>query len=993
MLALRSGLRNLGLKWRIILLSSLVSGMALVAGFAYFSYQNYWLNVTTTLSGLMNFTDSKQQGVIRFLDQNKKLAKQLANLARHTNAKTLRNQFQDIVATDVFHQDAHPFKDEIAAGTRHIPTWNVYHSIDYVLKGVIVVSSDPRREGKIWNKPIDSRIGYSDPYYDGTVPVLTFIGPSRMGTVFVNVDARMLTNIVSGEIGNMAGISAYYLAGVGKTFDYYIVNKENVLITESRARSGQFLKGKGSELPWLTTLQKAGVVCGKQGVYTTDARCTTGCREVMGFYVGPTGKPMIGASMPFYDSDWTLVVEQEKNELLMPMWITFAQVLGILLLLGLLAAYLFSHLVERIIISPLHSLQRAIEDINISSDFGRTINVDSGDEVGKLGHAFNSMSSNLHDLYNTLDARIEERTKELKVANEQLQKEIIERKQAEMELRIAAVAFSAAESIMITDASGVIIKVNKAFTETTGYSAEEAIGQTPRLLKSGRHNADFYRAMWESIQRTGSWAGEIWDQRKNGEIYPKWLTISAVKENGGIVTNYVGTHADITERKAAEEKIQNLAFYDPLTGLPNRQLLMDRLQRALASSARSMKMGALLFIDLDNFKTLNDTLGHDVGDLLLKQVAQRLRACIREEDTVARLGGDEFVVMLEDLSEQPLEAAAQTELISKKIIATFNQPYQLAAHEYHSTPSVGATLFAGHRRTVDDLLKQADIAMYQAKKSGRNALRFFDPQMQESIKARALLEGELRKALDNQQFQLYYQIQVDSFQQSIGAEALIRWNHPERGLVPPLQFISLAEETGLIHPIGQWVLDVACAQLKAWQHEPMTRDLVLSVNVSAHQFHKADFVAQVQATLQRHAINPMLLNLELTESLLLNNIEDTIVTMNALKEIGVRFSLDDFGTGYSSLQYLKRLPLNQLKIDRSFVRDIDIDSNDKAIVRTIITMAKSMNLDVIAEGVETEKQLQMLLSKGCTLFQGYFFGEPLPIEQFAKLLKRGGLGT
>ena len=564
-----------------------------------------------------------------------------------------------------------------------------------------------------------------------------------------------------------------------------------------------------------------------------------------------------------------------------------------------------------------------------------------------------------------------------------------ERREAEAELRIAAVAFESQESIMITDADTVILRVNQAFTEITGFTSEEAVGQTPRLLKSGHHNADFYRAMWETLQRTGTWQGEVWDRRKNGEVYPEWLTISAVKAGNGVVTHYVGAHVDMTEHKAAEESIKNLAFYDPLTDLPNRRLLMDRLQHTLASSARSGRKGAVLFIDLDNFKDINDTLGHDIGDLLLQQTAQRLESCLRESDTVARLGGDEFVVMLEDLSEHALEAAAQTKTVGEKILATLGQPYQLAKHEYNSTPSIGATIFSDHGQSGEELLKQADIAMYQAKKAGRNTLRFFDPQMQDAINARATLESELRKALENHQFQLYYQIQVDSSHRPLGAEALIRWIHPLRGMVSPAQFIPLAEGTGLILPIGLWVLETACTQLKAWEQDALTRDLVLAVNVSAKQFHQADFVAQVQAAVQHHAINPMLLKLELTEGMLLENIEDTIATMNALKEIGVQFSLDDFGTGYSSLQYLKRLPLDQLKIDQSFVRDIVIDSSDKAIVSTIIAMAQSLDMDVIAEGVETEEQRQFLLDEGCTHYQGYLFGKPVPIEQFEALLKQG----
>ncbi|WP_199170178.1 bifunctional diguanylate cyclase/phosphodiesterase [Hydrogenovibrio sp. SC-1] len=433
----------------------------------------------------------------------------------------------------------------------------------------------------------------------------------------------------------------------------------------------------------------------------------------------------------------------------------------------------------------------------------------------------------------------------------------------------------------------------------------------------------------------------------------------------------------------ADSKIEHLAFFDQLTGLPNRRLLMDRLDHAFVTSSRSGREVALLLLDLDNFKDINDTLGHDVGDLLLQQIAQRLESCVRKSDTVARLGDDEFVVMLEGLSKQHIETAAiQAKDVSEKILATLNQPYQLAMDEYHCTASIGVVLFSNHGTTVAELLKRVDIAMYQAKKAGRNTLRFFNPKMQDAINARTSLVCELHKALEKGQFHMYYQIQVDSSHRPLGAEALIRWIHPEHGLLPPDQFIPLAEDTGLIVPIGQWVLDTACAQLKAWEQDALTCDLVLAVNVSARQFRQADFMAQVQSTVQRHAINPMRLKLELTESILVKSIEDTITAMNTLKGIGIQLSLDDFGTGYSSLQYLKKLPLDQLKIDQSFVRDLAADSSDKAIVRTIVAMAQNLELDVIAEGVETEEQQQLLLSKGCTHYQGYLFGKPVPIEQF-----------
>ena len=565
-----------------------------------------------------------------------------------------------------------------------------------------------------------------------------------------------------------------------------------------------------------------------------------------------------------------------------------------------------------------------------------------------------------------------------------------EEKQAvKADLRIAASAFEAQEGLMITDAEGVILRVNQAFIDCTGYAAEDVVGQTPRFLRSGRHDEDFYRTMWESISQSGSWQGEIWDRRKNGEIYPEWLTISAVKNDDGVVTHYVGSHIDITDRKAAEEKIRQLAFYDPLTRLPNRQLLLDRMQRALALSARSGRDGALLFIDMDNFKAINDTQGHAMGDMLLQQVAERLTSCVRESDTVARLGGDEFVVMLESLGEHPIEVAAKAEEVGEKILAALNQPYQLAAQVSRSSSSIGATLFSGEHQEVEELLKQADIAMYQAKKAGRNALRFFDPQMQLAINARADLESELFKALERHQFQLHYQVQVDNAHHPVGAEALIRWRHPERGLVLPAQFIPLAEETGLILRIGEWVLETACAQLKAWEGNESTRHLVLAVNVSARQFHQPGFVSQVQAIVLRHAIKPNLLKLEPTESLLLENTEGTVTTMKGLKTIGIQLSLDDFGTGYSSLQYLKLLPLDQIKIDQSFVRDIATDPNDSAIVQTIIAMSKTLGLDVIAEGVETDAQREFLALSGCQFYQGYLFGKPLPIEQFEASFKPG----
>jgi len=567
-------------------------------------------------------------------------------------------------------------------------------------------------------------------------------------------------------------------------------------------------------------------------------------------------------------------------------------------------------------------------------------------------------------------------------------RDITDRKKIEHELQVSAIAFESQEGMMVTDADSVIIRVNKAFTSITGYNAEEVIGNKPNILSSGRHEAIFYKEMWEAISATDYWEGEVWNKRKDGGIYPEKLTITAVKDSTAIVTNYVGTITDITLGKQAEQKIEELAYYDPLTHLPNRRLMIDRIKHTMAANARSGNRGALLFLDLDHFKDINDTLGHDMGDLLLQQVAERLTSSLREGDTVSRFGGDEFVVLLEGLSSHSIEAATQAEDIANKVLSSINLPYQLASHNYTSSVSIGITLFGDYKSDIDELLKQADIAMYQAKEDGRNTLRFFDPQMQANISARVALEKELNQAVEQQQFQLYYQIQIDDSLQPLGAEALIRWNHPERGLVSPIDFIPVAEQSGSILAIGQWVLDTACAQLKVWQQDTFTRELTLSVNVSPKQFRQADFVSEIIMTIQQHAINPARLKLELTESLLLDDVEDTVAKMITLAEIGIQFSLDDFGTGYSSLQYLKRLPLYQLKIDKSFVDDLETNSNDQVIVRTIIAMADSLGLSVIAEGVETKEQQQCLLTEGCTHYQGYLFSKPVSIDVFEALLRK-----
>ena len=637
-----------------------------------------------------------------------------------------------------------------------------------------------------------------------------------------------------------------------------------------------------------------------------------------------------------------------------------------------------------------------------NADQRRLEEVEGKDELSRLTLSFAAMNdivnqkiAQINEINATLEQKIIERTKAL-AASEQESRTLID---------------NSPDTIARYDLECHRIFVNPIFAALSSDGAQSLLGKKPSEAPGGV-NGELYEAKLRQVIATGindqvelRWTG------KNGKEICSHIRLTAEFDTSGKIISVMGVGRDITdlsnsraELNAANVQLaemnallESLATLDPLTHLPNRRLLLDRLQKALPAGERAGRYGAVMFIDLDNFKTLNDTLGHDIGDTLLQQVAQRLHECVRISDTVARIGGDEFIVMLESLSETPFEAASQTEAVGHKILAMLNQPYQMATSNYQISASIGATLFNGNLQTAEELLRQGDIAMYQAKKSGRNALRFFDPRMQEVVNARALLEAELRKAIIEGQFQLHYQIQVQGLQKGVqehgtlrpsGAEALIRWIHPTHGIVAPNTFIALAEETGLILPIGHWVLDTACAQLHAWQNDPLTSELVLAVNVSARQFVQADFVVQVLSVIQRHEINPNRLKLELTEGLLLDNIDETIAKMNQLNEIGVQFSLDDFGTGYSSLQYLKRLPLSQLKIDQSFVHDIEFDSSDLAIVSTVIAMANSLNLNVIAEGVETEAQFRLLLANGCLHYQGYLFGKPLAIAEFEKTLNQ-----
>ncbi|WFE69618.1 EAL domain-containing protein [Thiomicrospira sp. R3] len=566
-----------------------------------------------------------------------------------------------------------------------------------------------------------------------------------------------------------------------------------------------------------------------------------------------------------------------------------------------------------------------------------------------------------------------------------LKSSFIELKQKERDLQLAAVAFETQEAILITDQNENIISVNKAFTDITGYSPNEVLGKTPRILSSNRHNKHFFQTLWDEIKITGGWSGEVWNKRKNGEIFPEYQTITAIKNEKNQVTHYLSTFSDITQRKLNEEQIHQLAFYDPLTDLANRRLLEDHIKQALASSARNLHYCALLFIDLDHFKNLNDSLGHKIGDELLKQVALRLLECVREGDTVARPGGDEFIILLENLSRDKTIAARECQKIGEKLLLAFNQPFSLSDGNFSMTASIGINLFIDHYETVDELMKRSDLAMYKAKEEGRNTLRFFDCSMQIAASKRIEIEANLRRAIEENQFELCYQPKFNQQQCLQGYEALIRWHHPTKGLISPADFIPVSEETGLIIPIGYWVIEQACQRLVDWQQHTDKQHLTLAVNISAYQFRHNAFVDQVLELLKRYPIDPHKLEFEITESMLMNDIQVSIQKMNKLNRLGISFSLDDFGTGYSSLSYLKNLPLSCLKVDQSFVRDMLIDLNDAAIVETVIALAKILKLQVVAEGVETQEQADKLLQLGCDLFQGYFYGKPEPLKPLTTL--------
>ncbi len=563
-------------------------------------------------------------------------------------------------------------------------------------------------------------------------------------------------------------------------------------------------------------------------------------------------------------------------------------------------------------------------------------------------------------------------------------RDITERLKKEESLRLYGRIFeNSGEGILVTDANEAIVAVNRAFVDITGFSADEVMGKTPRLFRSGRHDKEFFSEMWRELREHGQWQGEIWDRHKNGAIFPKWATISTVKDEKGNVTHYFSTFSDISERVAAEERIRQLAFYDTLTGLPNRATLYNLLEQALVVARRNGDAGAIMFIDLDRFKYVNDTLGHGAGDELIRRVSARFKTCLRASDVIARLGGDEFVVALIDIAK-PDDAA----VVANKIMAIFASPFLIDGHEISISASIGISVYPGDGLSVEDLIKNADIAMYRAKDQGRSSFLFYSSDMNVRSLERLEMESSLRRALDRKELLLHFQPQVDIHTgEVIGAEVLLRWKHPDLGMVSPAQFIPMAEETGLIIPIGQWVMEQAVIQNKAWRDAGLNV-VKLAVNLSAQQFRKT-LVEEVSGILDRHAFPQALLELEITESMVMRDANEVIDMLKALDILGVPMSLDDFGTGYSSLSYLKRFPIRKLKIDQSFIRSIPNDADDIAITRAIIALGKNLGLKVIAEGVETRQQLDFLKQEGCDEIQGYLFSRPVPAEDFAELLKSG----
>ncbi|MFC1747790.1 EAL domain-containing protein [Pseudomonadota bacterium] len=574
------------------------------------------------------------------------------------------------------------------------------------------------------------------------------------------------------------------------------------------------------------------------------------------------------------------------------------------------------------------------------------------------------------------------RTAELETLNERLESELKDKKKADERNKLSTQVFeNVAESIIVSDPKGNIIYINSACTSISGYSGEELLGKTPAILRSNHHDNDFYKQMWHSLLSTGQWQGEVWNRRKSGEVYPQWLNISSIKDDSGELSHYVALGRDITELKRAEKKIFHQAYHDPLTGLPNRLLFEDRLKQSVSRAGRSEKKLAVMFLDLDHFKNLNDSLGHQTGDLFLKQVADQFVNCLRTEDTVSRLGGDEFTVILEGI-----ESKEDASTVAQKLIDIFSTPFDVEGNEIYLGVSIGLSLFPTDSDDVETLIKYADLAMYHAKASDRNNYQFFKTDLESQVVEQVSMEKHLRKGMVNKEFQAYYQPIINPVHGNItGMEALMRWDRPGYGLVSPAIFIPIAEEKGLIVSMGEWILNHACEYVAAL-NKRRDKPLTLSVNLSARQFREKDLPKTVERILKESGLAPASLFLEITETTLMDNMELSVATMEKLRSMGIRLSLDDFGTGYSSLNYLKQFPLDVLKLDHTFVKDIPEDSDATKIAAAIISLAKGLGLQVIAEGVENSQQLMFLERHQCERVQGFLFSRPVPGDEFEQLL-------
>ncbi len=771
-------------------------------------------------------------------------------------------------------------------------------------------------------------------------PVLTFTAPVRdgKGQIIAIVACSM-------DLRSHEALGGYRKQKIGETGYLYVFDKSRLLVLHPDDER---------EMTY--------VEVGKNRVLEAALQGFEGAGES----VNSAGVPMLLAVRRIPHSEWMVGVQITQKESYEPIGVARTRIFSLSSTAIVLAAILGGVAIRRVS-RPLQQLERVASQISTdleaaetqgtynpsSSTLDSLRRICSGDEVGLLASAFSHLATRLNL---TLDSM---------------------RRSAEA-LRLQATALeSTANAIVITDRQGSIQWVNPAFTVLTGYTAEEALGQEPSFLKSGAHDAHFYQTLWNTILSGAVWRGEITNRRKDGTPYVEEMTITPVRSDKGEITQFIAIKVDITDRKTAEEQVKFLAYYDALTGLPNRTLFRDRLSKALASARRRKEKVALQFLDLDRFKTINDSLGHSVGDLLLKEVAERLKKWAREQDTVARLGGDEFVVVLTALMDIGDAAVA-----ADRILKAMTPDCIVQGHLLSISCSLGISVFPDNGREPETLLKNADAAMYCAKEQGRNNFQFFTQEMNVQAVERMTLENSLRVALERNELFLVYQPQMDiATGQITGAEALLRWQHPVLGLVPPDKFIPIAENSGLIIPIGEWVLKTACVQARQWQDEGLPA-IPVAVNVSAIQLRHNRFLQVVEKVLDEAGLRSQYLELELTEGLLFSNADLTLSLLQELSEMGLKLSIDDFGTGYSSLSYLRHFPVCKLKIDRSFVQAMTVNSDDAAITSTIINMGKSLNLTVIAEGVENEEQMSFLRDHGCDEIQGYYFSRPLAVADF-----------